>query len=84
LKINHGNFVLLVILAAASMLRAGIDIQLAGNSAINGKALTFFGTYGPSINGESFQQFPIVSANGWQYVAYYDDPAEVVEATANF
>lgn len=30
------------------------------------------GTYGNIINGQSFQQDALTSANGWQYITYYD------------
>jgi hypothetical protein len=77
LKINTGRFVLLAFLAAAPSSHADLTAQLIQNTVVDPNALTIVGTYGPSINGESFQQFPIISAGGWQYVAYYDGDRHV-------
>ncbi len=47
------------------------------DSLVDREALTIQGGFGPSINGQSFQQDAIVSHRGWQYVAYYDGARHV-------
>ncbi|WP_159451623.1 BNR repeat-containing protein [Pedobacter africanus] len=45
---------------------------------VDQKALTCFeGTYGNSINGQSFQQDALTSYKGWQYIAYYNGARQV-------
>ena len=42
-----------------------------------GEALTISGRWGTFINGKSYQQMPIETYKGWQYVTYYDPQRHV-------
>ena len=52
-------------------------MKVVGSSVVDPAGLTMDGTYGPLINGLSFQQYPIASLNGYQYVVYYDGERRV-------
>lgn len=57
---------------AASVCWGDIQVTKQADSVVDPKALTIDGGFGQAINGLSFQQSPLVSLNGFQYVAYYD------------
>jgi hypothetical protein len=73
----------LALLSLVGSLQAQTALQFLASSTIDPKALTIQGIYGPAINGLSFQQFPLATANGWQYVAYYDGDRHVCIARRN-
>lgn len=74
---------LAVLAFRAASLHADIGIQPIATSTVDPTALTVQGPYGPAINGLSFQQFPLATANGWQYLAYYDGERHVCIARCN-
>jgi hypothetical protein len=43
-----------------------------GDSTVDTKALTIKGSFGPAINGTSFQQDAVITHGRHQYVGYYD------------
>jgi hypothetical protein len=55
-------------------------VETAFRSVVDPSALTIDGTYGRSINGQSFQQDALLSFLGWQYLAYYDAEGHVCVA----
>ncbi len=48
-----------------------------GDSVVDTSALTIKGSFGPSINGESFQQDAVITHGQYQYVGYYDGKRQV-------
>ena len=57
--------------------RAELRAVKTGDTIVDGKALTIQGAFGPCINGKSFQQNPVVTHAGFQYLAYYDADRQV-------
>ena len=52
-----------------------VDVVLLENTVVEATALNFESsqaTYGTNINGRTYQQYPQVTYNGYQYVTYYD------------
>lgn len=81
----HSMKTRLIVLALAILSATG-SVSLAdfpqvtkiGQSTVHQNALTLSGDlYGYAINGLAFQQEAVVSHNGWQYVAYYNNNRRV-------
>ncbi len=61
----------------ASSASAQFTVTKTGDSVVNSQALTIDGSFGRSINGQSFQQDALVTHQGHQYIAYYDSKRQV-------
>lgn len=70
---------LLIGLLAMSVPTNGFpSVAKIGDTTVTPSAMTLTGgTYGYAINGLSFQQNPLVTHNGWQYITYYNAAGHV-------
>lgn len=59
-----------LILTLSSFAPAFPSVTKLADTTVDSQALTI-NSYGQAINGLSFQQNPVITFNGWQYVAYY-------------
>jgi len=69
---------LLPLLLIPFMLKAadGLVLNKIGQSKVDA-ALTIGGRWGTFINGKNYQQMPLDTYKGWQYVTYYDQHRRV-------
>ena len=56
--------------------KSGLTVTKVTRSKVDA-ALTIEGRWGTFINGKSYQQMPIDTYRGWQYVTYYDQQRRV-------
>jgi hypothetical protein len=56
--------------------KSGLTVTKVTRSKVDA-ALTIEGRWGTFINGKSYQQMPIDTYKGWQYVTYYDPQRHV-------
>ncbi len=71
---------MLTCLALTAMLTAApgdVTVTKVADSPVDPRAMTIQGEFGPSINGQSFQQDALTSLGGWQYLGWYDDAGRV-------
>ena len=61
---------LVVLFAMSFSLDAAPAVSKIDDTIVDDSAVTI-DSYGQAINGLSFQQSPVITHNGWQYVAYY-------------
>ena len=54
----------------------GLDLNKTGQSIVD-EALTIDGRWGTFINGKSYQQMPLDTYQGWQYITYYDQQRQL-------
>lgn len=71
---------LLIFLQAASLPAGAFpSVTKTGDTTVDNHAMTlsYGAPYGYAINGLSFQQNPLVTFNGWQYIVYYNGSRHV-------
>ena len=79
-KIIHLTLIISITMGVATCSaqkqKSGLMVTKVTQSKV-GSALTISGRWGTFINGKSYQQMPIETYKGWQYVTYYDPQRHV-------
>lgn len=73
----------LIFFVSAQAVTTDLSIRKIKDLLIDDAGKTINGIYGDNINGVSFQQEVLVSANGFQYIVYYNDNDRVCLARRN-